>query len=191
MQEEVIFWWKINLTIKTMNGVDVEELIILRLAGNETEGAAGGGGGDDDDDEGAGSGKSLASLKKEVDKYIGIVKEKDDQEKRANVIAIQATQVEQYTCKNCKNSDPTLFAEDSKHGEIVCMKCGVVAVQSKIFQGDYERVFEDDDTVVSYFFSSSLQISLSIYLWTKKLEHLNEFHLCKRNEIIEITRLCS
>ncbi len=146
-----------------MNGVDVEELIILRLAGSETEGA-GGGGEDDDNDEdgdGAGSGKSLASLKKEVDKYIGIVKEKDDQEKRANVIAIQATQIEQYTCKNCRNSDPTLFAEDSKHGEIVCMKCGVVAVQSKIFQGDFERVFEDDDNVVSYFFCSTVLTSIN------------------------------
>jgi hypothetical protein len=47
-------------------------------------------------------------------------------------------------CQGCGNADQTDFDMTTDTSELVCIKCGVVAVDHLLFQGEAEREFEDD-----------------------------------------------
>jgi hypothetical protein len=47
-------------------------------------------------------------------------------------------------CLGCGNADLTEFDTTTDTSELVCIKCGVVAVDHMLFQGEAEREFEDD-----------------------------------------------
>ena len=47
-------------------------------------------------------------------------------------------------CQGCGNADQKDFDTTADTSELVCIKCGVVAVDHLLFQGEAEREYEDD-----------------------------------------------
>ena len=49
-------------------------------------------------------------------------------------------------CANCKNDDETRFMKDHKQGDTVCTRCGLVASDREIHDGDWTRSFEGEES---------------------------------------------
>lgn len=50
-------------------------------------------------------------------------------------------------CSNCGNEDESSFVSDGKSGDTVCTACGAVAVDHVLFEGDWVRSFEGEESV--------------------------------------------
>lgn len=50
-------------------------------------------------------------------------------------------------CSNCGNEDESSFVSDGKSGDTVCTACGAVAVDHELFEGDWVRSFEGEESV--------------------------------------------
>lgn len=51
-------------------------------------------------------------------------------------------------CENpdCRNDDETLFLEEYRSGDVICQKCGAVAMEHQAFDGDWTRNFEGEES---------------------------------------------
>jgi hypothetical protein len=56
-----------------------------------------------------------------------------------------------FSCSNytCKNIDETLFVFDQKSGDTTCAKCGTVAMEHTMHDGDWTRNFEGEENTSS------------------------------------------
>jgi uncharacterized Zn finger protein (UPF0148 family) len=48
-------------------------------------------------------------------------------------------------CSRCKNSEPEQFEWNADNGDVVCRKCGTVAMDHALFEGEAHRNFDDDE----------------------------------------------
>jgi transcription initiation factor TFIIIB Brf1 subunit/transcription initiation factor TFIIB len=49
-------------------------------------------------------------------------------------------------CDNCKNADEALFVEEYKSGDVICLRCGTVALEHAVYDGDWTRNFEGEES---------------------------------------------
>jgi hypothetical protein len=60
--------------------------------------------------------------------------------------AVQGRRGGSMLCSECKNDDPKQFVTGKKSGDVTCLRCGVVAVQRAVHQGEWVRSFEGEAT---------------------------------------------
>lgn len=49
------------------------------------------------------------------------------------------------SCPNCFNTDPSCFNHEYKSGDVICIKCGAIASERTMHEGDWTRSFEGED----------------------------------------------
>ena len=99
-----------------------------------------------------------------------------------DVLYVQAPKT---VCAHCGNADETLFVHEYRSGDVTCAKCGVVAVEHAIFDGDWTRSFEGEestsqigprpDPLMSSSFNLRTGMALSAGVSKAKLRMLREF----------------
>lgn len=53
------------------------------------------------------------------------------------------------TCNHCGNADEAFFTSDYKSGDMTCTRCGAVAMEHQVYDGDWTRSFEGEENTSS------------------------------------------
>jgi transcription initiation factor TFIIIB Brf1 subunit/transcription initiation factor TFIIB len=64
----------------------------------------------------------------------------------SNVALVQSPTLR---CQLCGNNDETFFITEYKSGDITCVKCGAIALEHVMFDGDWARNFEGEENTSS------------------------------------------
>ncbi|KAK8795456.1 hypothetical protein WA158_000113 [Blastocystis sp. Blastoise] len=88
--------------------------------------------------------EALTELEKDKEKIQNAIKkEKEDRIQKAKELIVQK---DQYSCRNCKTNKATDFITDTLTGDMICLHCGAVACENYVYEGDWTRNFEDEES---------------------------------------------